>query len=99
MKMQGMNNNLIYRPYCKQKDKPSRIPRSKHSDQDARTTNEKDDEKEKTTQKFNHKKVSYHSASTQQLGQRPKKTQQPSKLTQQTPNSTIKLKKLMYTTV
>jgi hypothetical protein len=48
MKMQGLNNNLIYRPYCKQKEtSQARIPRSKHSDQDARTTNEKDDEKEK----------------------------------------------------
>jgi hypothetical protein len=28
------------------RDKPSMIPRIKHSDQDARTTNEKDDEKE-----------------------------------------------------
>jgi hypothetical protein len=31
----------------------------------------------KTTKKFNSKKDLYHSASTQQLGQRPKKTHQP----------------------
>jgi hypothetical protein len=49
-------------------DVPSRIPRSKHSNQDARTTNEKDDEKEKPPKNSNHKKVSYHSALTQQLG-------------------------------
>jgi hypothetical protein len=97
--MKGLNNNLIYRPYCKHKDKPSRIPRNKHSSQDVRATNETYDEKEKTAQKFNHKKVSYHFSNTQQLGQRPKKTQQPSKFTQQAPNSTSKLKKLIYVTV
>ena len=46
-KIQGLNNNLIYRPYYKKKYKPTRIPKRKHSAQDARKTNEKDDEKEK----------------------------------------------------
>jgi hypothetical protein len=49
MKMQGLNNNLIYRPYCKKKDtKPSKISRSKLSAQYGRTTNEKYDGKEET---------------------------------------------------
>jgi hypothetical protein len=48
MKMKGLNNSLIYRPYYdKKRDKPRRIRRRKHSNQDARTTNEIDDEKEK----------------------------------------------------
>jgi hypothetical protein len=42
------------------RDKPSRISRSKHPAQDARTINEKDDEKG-TARKFNQRKVSYHS--------------------------------------
>jgi hypothetical protein len=46
-KMQGLNNNFTSRPYYKQnKNKPNRIPRSKHSNQCARTTNEKNDKKE-----------------------------------------------------
>jgi hypothetical protein len=45
------------------RDKPSMIPRRKHSDQCARTTNEKYDKKEYCP-KFNNKKVSYHYVST-----------------------------------
>jgi hypothetical protein len=81
------------------RDKPNRITRSKHSYQYARTTNEKYDKKEKTARKFNNNKVSYHSTSTQQLEKRHKKTKKPSKLNQQTPNSTNKPKKLMCVTV
>jgi hypothetical protein len=49
-------------------------PASKHSEQDARTTNEKMMRKKKLPKNSTIKKVSYHSASTQQLRNRPKKT-------------------------
>jgi hypothetical protein len=45
------------------KEKKSRISRIKHPAQDARTINEKDYEKG-TSQKFNQRKVSYHSTGT-----------------------------------
>jgi hypothetical protein len=48
------------------RDKTSRVSRSKHPAQDARTINEKDDEK-CIAQKFNQRKVSYHSSVTRKI--------------------------------
>jgi hypothetical protein len=46
-KMQGLNSNFHIQTLLQAKrDKSSRILRRKHSDQCARTTNEKDDKKE-----------------------------------------------------
>jgi hypothetical protein len=98
-KMQGLNNNLIYRPYCKKKETSQAGYQEANTQTKMQGQPMKNMIRKNTAQKFNNKKVSYHSVSTQQLGQRPKKTQQPTKLTQQTPNSASKPKKLMYMTV
>jgi hypothetical protein len=69
---------------------PKEISRRKHSSQDARTTNEKDDEKEKPPENSTKERFPITLQALNSYEERPKKTQQPSKLTQQTPNSTIK---------
>jgi hypothetical protein len=98
MKMQGLNSILIYRPYCKQKETSQAGYQEANTQTKMQGQPMKNMIRKKNRLKIQKKKVSYHSVGTQQLGKRPKKTQQPSKLTQQTPNSSSKPKKLMYVT-
>jgi hypothetical protein len=97
--MQVLNNILIYGPYYKKKEKRQEGYQEENTQTNMQGKPMKNMRRKNTTRKFNNKKVSYHSVSTQQLGQRPNKTQQPTKLTQQTPNSSSKPKKLMYAIV
>ena len=76
MKVQGLNNSLMYRPYCKKNETIQAGYQEANTQTKMQGKPMKNMMRIKTTQKFNHKKVYYHSASTQQLGQRPKKTQQ-----------------------
>jgi hypothetical protein len=90
--MQGLNSCLIYIPYCKKKE----TSQAGYQEENAQTKMKiqliKKMIRNNTTRKSNNKKVSYHSISTKKLGQIPKKTQQPNKLTQQTPISSSKKK-------
>jgi hypothetical protein len=98
-KMQVINNSFTSKPYYKQKE----TSQARYQEANIQTKMQAQPMKNmiinNITRKFNKNKVSYHSVSTQQLGQRPKKTHQPTKLTQQIPNSNSMPKKLMYVTV
>ena len=98
-KMQGLNINFTSRPYYKQKETSQEGYQEANTQTNVQGQPMKKMIRNNTTRKSNNKKVSYHFVSTQQLGQRPKKTQQPTKLTQQTPNSVSKTKEMMYATV
>jgi hypothetical protein len=98
-KMQGLNNNFTGRPYSKQKETSQVGYQEEKTQTNVQGKPMKKMIRKNTTQKFDNKKASYHFVSIQQLGKRPKKTQQPTKLTQKTPNSTRKTKELMYATV
>jgi hypothetical protein len=89
-KIQLLINNFTGRPYYKKKDTSQEGYQEENTQTNVQGQPMKNIIRNITARKFNNKNNSYHSVSTQQSGQRPKKTQQPTKLTQQTPNLATK---------
>jgi hypothetical protein len=97
--MEGPNNNFTYRPHCKQKETSQEGYQEENTHTNVQGQPMKNMIRKNTARKFNNKKVLYHYVSTQHLGKKPKKTQPPTKLTQQTTKSASKPKRLMYAIV
>ena len=73
--MQGLNSHFTGRPYCMQKETRQTRYQEANTQTNVQGQPMKNMIRKNTAQKFNNKKDSYHSVSTQQSGQIPKKTQ------------------------
>jgi hypothetical protein len=62
--MQGMNRNFTYRPYYKKKETRQEGYQEENTQTNVQGQPMKNMIRNNTTQKFNNKKVSYHSVST-----------------------------------
>jgi hypothetical protein len=67
MEMQGLNHNLIYRPYCNKKYSNQEGYQEGNTHPKMQGQPMKKMMRKKNPLKFNQRKVSYHSAGTQQL--------------------------------
>jgi hypothetical protein len=97
--MQGLNSSFTYIRHCKKKETIQARYQEANTQTNVQGQLMKKMIRNNIARNFNNKKVSYHSVSTQYLGQRPKKTQEPTKITHKTPNLAIKPKDLMYAIV
>jgi hypothetical protein len=63
-KMQGTNNNFTFRPYCKKKETSQAGYREENTQTNVQGEPMKNMKRKSTAQKFNNKKISYHSIIT-----------------------------------